>query len=176
MDSNISSSYRHRIAVVSLISVLVLQPGHFALSVRSGLQVIWVSGSHMRATCLVDLVQKLTVAQVFKKFSDFCWSQGLLLFDRALGPVLSLILSCFLPLIISEVSCMHVLFISHLWHVSNMSAPINLLYWTAPILPSCIRIHPPLSSSFLGPNTVLSILSLCSFLSMRDEVSHSYKL
>jgi hypothetical protein len=41
-------------------------------------------------------------------------------------------------------------------------------------------LHSPVASSLLGPNILLStlflnILSLCSSLSVRDQVSHPYK-
>jgi hypothetical protein len=44
----------------------------------------------------------------------------------------------------------------------------------------CILLYSPVTSSLLGPNIVLSTLfsntlSLCSSLSVRDQVSHPYK-
>jgi len=38
----------------------------------------------------------------------------------------------------------------------------------------CSLLHPPASSSLLGPNILLSTLSLCSSFSMTDQVSHPY--
>jgi hypothetical protein len=45
--------------------------------------------------------------------------------------------------------------------------------------PHCV-LHSPVTSSLLGPNILLrtlfsNTLSLCSFLNMRDQVSHPYK-
>jgi hypothetical protein len=44
----------------------------------------------------------------------------------------------------------------------------------------CSLLHSPVASSLLGPNIILSTLfsnrlSLCSSLSVRDQVSHPYK-
>jgi hypothetical protein len=44
----------------------------------------------------------------------------------------------------------------------------------------CILLHSPVTSSLLGPNILLSTLfsntlSLCSYLNVRDQVSHPYK-
>jgi hypothetical protein len=44
----------------------------------------------------------------------------------------------------------------------------------------CSLLHSPVTSSLLGPNILLSTLfsntlSLCSSLSVRDQVSHPYK-
>jgi hypothetical protein len=44
----------------------------------------------------------------------------------------------------------------------------------------CSLLHSPVISSFLGPNILLSTLfsntlSLCFYLSVRDQVSHPYK-
>jgi hypothetical protein len=44
----------------------------------------------------------------------------------------------------------------------------------------CSRLHYPVASSLLGPNILLSTLfsntlSLCSSLSVRHQVSHTYK-
>jgi hypothetical protein len=44
----------------------------------------------------------------------------------------------------------------------------------------CSLLHSPVPSSLLGPNILLSTLfsntlSLCSSLSVRDQVSHPYK-
>jgi hypothetical protein len=36
----------------------------------------------------------------------------------------------------------------------------------------CSLLQPPVTSSFFGPNILLNTLSLCSFLNVRDEVSH----
>jgi hypothetical protein len=46
--------------------------------------------------------------------------------------------------------------------------------------PLCSLLHSPVTSSLLGPNIPLSTLfsntlSLCSSLSVRDQVSHPYK-
>jgi hypothetical protein len=44
----------------------------------------------------------------------------------------------------------------------------------------CNFLHSPITSSHLGPNILLrtlfsNILSLCSSLSVRDQVTHPYK-
>jgi hypothetical protein len=39
----------------------------------------------------------------------------------------------------------------------------------------CSLLQPPSTSSLLGPNILLSTLNLCSYLSVRDQVSHPYK-
>jgi hypothetical protein len=44
----------------------------------------------------------------------------------------------------------------------------------------CNFLHSPVTSSLLGPNILLrtlfsNILRLCSYLSVRDQVSHPYK-
>jgi hypothetical protein len=36
-------------------------------------------------------------------------------------------------------------------------------------------LQPPVTSSLLGPDILLSTLNLCSSFNMRDQVSHPYK-
>jgi hypothetical protein len=60
----------------------------------------------------------------------------------------------------------------------------NIIWWNIQVMElhimQCNILHPPATSSLLGPNILLSILfsntlNLCSSLSMRDRVSHPYK-
>jgi hypothetical protein len=66
-------------------------------------------------------------------------------------------------------------------HSSRFYQPNNIWWWVQILSYSlCSLLHSPVASSLLGPNILLSTLfsntlSLCSSLSVRDQVPHPYK-
>ena len=72
----------------------------------------------------------------------------------------------------------------HMPHTSILPDPITRIFgekykaWNSSL---CTLLNSSVTSSFLGPNTLLSTLfsntfSLCSYLNVSDQVSHPYKI
>ena len=74
----------------------------------------------------------------------------------------------------------HTCYMTRPSHASRFDHPNNI-WWAIKIskLPICSFLHSPVTSSFLGPNTLLSTLfsntpNQCSTLNVSDQVSHPY--